>query len=69
MSETLKNYLGSQKKNLSDRSNDGDKRKKVKESTLDLSLNQDDADVFSDGFDPPKCELTLSDRLKLRQKS
>ena len=69
MNNTLKNYLGSQKKNLSDWSNDGDKRKKAKENNLDLSLNQDDADVFSHGFDPQKRELTLCDCLELRQKS
>ena len=35
MSNTLKSYSG----DLSDKSNDGDERKKAKESNLDLSLN------------------------------
>ena len=52
MSDTLlKSYFGSQKRDLSDKSNDGDERKKAKEGSLDLSLNQDDADVFSEGID------------------
>ena len=47
MSNTLKSYFGSKKRDLSDKSNDGDERKKAKESNLDLSLNQDDTDVFA----------------------
>ena len=46
MSNTLKSYFGSKKRDLSDKSNDGDERKKAKESNLDLSLNQDNTDVF-----------------------
>ena len=37
--------------------NDGDERKKAKESNLDLSLNQDDTNVFADGIDSPRCTL------------
>ena len=39
MSNTLRSYFGSKKKELSDKSNDRDERKKAKESNLDLSLN------------------------------
>ena len=46
MSNTLKSYFGSKKRELNDKSNDEDERKKAKESNLDFSLNPDDADVF-----------------------
>ena len=39
--------------------NDGDTRKKAKENNLDLSLNQDDTDVFSEGIDSPRCASIL----------
>ena len=47
MSNTLKSYFGSKLRDLSDKLNNGDERKKAKEGSLDLSLNQDDADIFS----------------------
>ena len=46
MTNTRKSYFGSKKRDNSDKSNDGDERKKAKEGRLDLSLNQDVADVF-----------------------
>ena len=64
MSNTLKSYFGSKKRDLSDKSNDGDEWKKAKESNLDLSLNQDDTDVFSEGIDSPRCGSILYDCLK-----
>ena len=64
MSNTLKSYFGSEKRDLSDKSNDGDERKKANESNLDLSLNQDDTDVFAEGIDSPICASILYDCLK-----
>ena len=64
MSNTLKSYFGSKKWDLSDKSNDGDERKKAKESNLDWSLNQDDTDVFAEGIDSPRCASILHDCLK-----
>ena len=64
MSNTLMSYSGSKKRDLSDKSNDGDERKKAKESNLDLSLNQDDTDVFAEGIDSPRCVSILYDCLK-----
>ena len=64
MSNTLINYSGSKKRDLSDKSNDGDERKKAKESNLDLSLNQDDTDVFAEGIDSLRCVSILYDCLK-----
>ena len=63
MSNTLKSYFGSKKRYLSDKSDDGDERKKAKESNLDLLINQDDA-VFSEGIDSPRCASILYDCLK-----
>ena len=66
MSNTLKSYFGSKKRDLSDKSNDGDEQKKAKERNLDLSINQDDADVFSEGIDSPRCASILYDCLNGR---
>ena len=63
MSNTLKSYFGSKKRDLSNKSNDADERKKAKESNLDLSQNQDDA-VFSEGIDSPRCASILYECLK-----
>ena len=63
MSNTLKSYFGSKKRDFTDKSNDGDERKKAKESNLDLSLNQDDTDVFVEGIDFPRCVSVLYDCL------
>ena len=47
MSNTLKScFAGNKEKDLGDKSNDGDERKKAKEDSLDLSLKQDDAPLF-----------------------
>ena len=64
MSNKLKSYFGSKKRDLSDKSNDGDERKKAKESNLDLSLNEDDADIFYEGIDSPRCASISYDCLK-----
>ena len=64
MSNNLKSYFGNKKRDLSDKSNDGDERKKAKESNLDWSLNQDDTDVFAEGIDSPRCASILHDCLK-----
>ena len=40
---------------MNNESNDGDERGKTKEGNLDLSLQQDDADVFSEGIDSLRC--------------
>ena len=67
MSNTLKSYFESKKRYLSDKSDDGDERKKAKESNLDLLINQDDA-VFSEGIDTPRCASILYDCLKNSEK-
>ena len=64
MSNNLKSYFGNKKRDLSDKSNDGDERKKAKESNLDLSLNQDDTDVLVEGIDSPRRVSILYDCLK-----
>ena len=61
MSNTFKSYFESKKRDLSDKSNDGDERKKAKEINIDLSPNQDDADVFSESINSPRCVSILYD--------
>ena len=55
MSDTFKSCFGNKKRDLSDKSKDGHEGKKAKEGSLDLWLNQDDADVSSEGIDSPRC--------------
>ena len=59
MNNTLKRYFGCKKRDLSDKSNNGDERKKAKKGSFDLSLNQHNADVFSEGIDSLKCASIL----------
>ena len=67
MSNTLKSYFRSKKRDLSDKSNNGDERKKAKESNLNLSLNQGDADIFFfEGIDSLRCVSILCDCLNGR---
>ena len=63
MSNILKSYFRSKKRDLSDKLNDGDERKKAKESNLNLSLNQGDADIFFEGIDSLRCLSILCDCL------
>ena len=58
MSNTIKSYFRNKKADVSDKSNNGDERKK-KRGRLDLSLNQDDADVFSEGIFSSRCASIL----------
>ena len=59
MSSGIKSYFERKKRDLSDKSNDGDERKKNRESSLDLSSSKYDDDsaealeVFSEGLDSP----------------
>ena len=55
MSNTLKSYFGRKKRDVSDKSNDGDERKKAKESNVA---------VFSEGIDSPRCASILCDCLE-----
>ena len=55
MSNTLKSYFGSKKRDVSDKSNDGDERKKAREKNVA---------AFSEGIDSPRCASILYDCLK-----
>ena len=61
MSNTIKRSFGRKKRDLSDKSNDGDELKETKEGSLDLSLNQDHAGGFAEGIDSPRCAAILYD--------
>ena len=70
MSSGIKSYFERKKRDLSDKSNDGDKRKKTRESSLDLSSSKVDDDsaeapeVFSEGLDSPRWAEVLFKCLK-----
>ena len=57
MSSGIKSYCERKKRDLSDKSNDGDERKKTRKSSLDLSSSKIDDDsaeapeFFSEGLD------------------
>ena len=52
MSTTIKSFFDRQKRDLSDKSNEDDERKKVRESSLNTSLSKDDTYIFEEGIDP-----------------
>ena len=67
MSSSIKSYFERKKRNLSDKSTSQEKRKKARESSLDLSLSKetsDDTDLFTEGIDSPRCASILYDCLK-----
>ena len=67
MSSSIKSYFERKKRDLSDKSNNEEERKKARESTLDLSLSKetsDDTDVFAEGIEPPRFASILYDCLK-----
>ena len=59
MSTTITSFFDRQKRDLSDKSNEDDKRKKVRErgrereSSLNTSLSKDDIDIFEEGIESP----------------
>ena len=52
MSTTIKSFFDRQKRDLSDKSNEDNERKKVRESTLNTSLSKDDTDILEEGIKP-----------------
>ena len=52
MSTNIKSFFDRQKCDLSDKSNEGEERKKVRESSLNTSLSKDDTYIFEEGIDP-----------------
>ena len=55
MSTTIKSFFDRQKHDLSDKSNEDDKRKKARENSLNISLSKDDTDIFEEGTESPRC--------------
>ena len=55
MSTNIKSFFDRQKRDLSDKSNEGDERKKVRESSLNTSLSKEDTYIFEEGIESPFC--------------
>ena len=61
MSTTIKSFFDRQNRDLSDKSNEDDERKKEREkerereSSLDTSLSKDDTDIFEEGIESSRC--------------
>ena len=63
MSSTIKSYFERKKKDLSNKSNNEQVRRKSSESSLDLSLTKkpnDDTDVFTERLQSPCCLSILT---------
>ena len=55
ISITIKSFSDKQKRNLSDKSNEGDERKKVRESSFNVSFSKDDTDIFEEEVESQRC--------------
>ena len=55
ISITIKSFSDKQKRNLSDKSNEGDERKKARESSFNLSFSKDDMDIFEEEVESQRC--------------
>ena len=55
MSTTIRRLFDRQKRDLSDKSNEDYERKKLRESSLNTLLSKDDADIFGEGIESPRC--------------
>ena len=64
MSTTIKSFFDRQKRDLSDKSNEDDERKKVRQSSLNTSLSKDEPDIFEEGIVSPRCAGILYSYLK-----
>ena len=63
MSTTIR-FSERQKRDLSDKSNKDDERKKARESNLNVSLSKDDTDIFEEGLEFPRFAGILYNYLK-----
>ena len=52
---TIKSFFDRQKRDLNDKSNEDDERKKARESSLNASLSKDNTDFFEEGIESPRC--------------
>ena len=68
MSTTIKSFFDRQKRDLSDKSNEDDERKKVRESSSNTSLSKDDTDVFEERIESPRCAGILHSCLRNLEK-
>ena len=55
MSTTIKSFFDRPKRDLSDKSNENDERKKAREGSLNISFSKDDTDIFEEGIESPRC--------------
>ena len=68
MSATIKSFFERQNRDLSDKSNENDKRKKARQSSLNVSLSRDDTDIFEEGLESPRCAGVLYNCLQNLEK-
>ena len=68
MSTTIKSFFDRQKRDLSDKSNEDDKRKKVRETSWNISLSKDDTDIFEEEIESSRCTGILYSSLQNLEK-
>ena len=54
MSTTIESFFDRQKRDLSDKSNENNERKKTTRSSSNLSLRKDDTDIFEEVIESPR---------------
>ena len=54
MSTTIESFFDRQKRDLSDKSNENNERKKTTRSSSNLSFRKDDTDIFEEVIESPR---------------
>ena len=54
MSTTIESFFDRQKRDLSDKSNENNERKKTTRSSSNLSFRKDDTDIFKEVIESPR---------------
>ena len=67
-STTIKSFFDRQKRDLSDKSNEDDEGKKARESSLNISLGEDDTYIFEEGIESPRCAGLYTAACKILKK-
>ena len=64
MEKNIESFFEKKKRDLSDKSKDGDERKKQREGSLEMSIETDQNEVFSENSDSSESSNTLLECFK-----
>ena len=68
MSTTIKSLFDRQKRDLSDKSNEDQRRRKTRQCSLNVSISKDDTSIFEEGIESPRCAGILCSCLQNLEK-